>query len=271
VKPPWSESTVLITGASRGIGAEVARRVHHRGARVGLLARSTTELDQLAAELGGAVAVAPADVTDEPQLVGAIRLIEAELGPIDVLVNNAGIGSYAPFVDEDPETFERLMRVNYFGVVSATRAVLPGMLGRGRGHIVTIASVAGVLGAPFETAYSASKFAVVGFSEALAGEVGSLGIEVSLVNPGPVATHFTEARGVDFQRQRPRPLEPSAVANAVVRAVERDRFEQIVPRWLRLPAVIRALLPQSYRWGVVRDSASQARAVSPPSPRGGAA
>jgi short-subunit dehydrogenase len=260
VRRPWSDTTVLITGASRGIGAEVARRVHTEGARVGILARSISELDRLAAELGGRVAVAGADVTDGLRLTRAIHALEGELGPADVLVNNAGIGSYAAFVDEDPEAFERLMRVNYLGVVVATRAVLPGMVERGRGHVVNVASVAGVLGAPFETAYSASKFAVVGFSEALAGEVGSLGVEISLVSPGPVATHFTEARGVEFQRDRPRPLDPSVVADAVIRAVERGRFEQIVPRWLRFPPVIRALLPQAYRWGVVRDSAAQAQA-----------
>jgi short-subunit dehydrogenase len=158
-------------------------------------------------------------------------------------------------LEESPDAYERLMRVNYLGTVYATLAVLDSMVARRRGHIVNVASVAGKLGAPFEAAYSASKFAVVGLSESLAAEVHPFGIAVSLVNPGPVATTFTDARGVPFQRSVPRPVQPERVADAVVRAIAEDRFEQSIPRWLRAGSVVRSLTPGWYRRGLLRDSA----------------
>ncbi len=209
----------VITGASRGIGREVAKQLRARGARVGLAARSLDELEDLARELGdGAVAVA-ADVADPASLKQAFDSLAERLGAIDVLVNNAGIGAYAPFQATDAATFEHLMRVNYLGTVEATRLVVPSMIERRRGCIVNVASIAGRLGSPHESAYSGSKFAVVGFTEALAAELAPFGIGVSLVNPGPVDTSFTEARGVPFQRRFPRPMPAGRVARAVVQAI----------------------------------------------------
>lgn len=254
--------TVLITGASRGIGEATAHRMDALGARVGLLARSGGELAAVAGRLRGPVAVATADVGDRMATEAAIGSLVAELGDPDVLVNNAGIGAYAAVLEEAPDTYERLMRVNYLGTVHATRAVLPSMARRGRGVIVNVASVAGRVGAPFEAAYSASKFAVVGFSEALAAEMGALGVDVRLVDPGPVATGFTDARGVPFQRDVPRPLAPVAVADAIVTAVERRRFEQVLPRWLRIAEVSRVLLPGAFRRGVRRDARAESAALA---------
>jgi len=255
-------SVALVTGASRGIGRATARALHARGAAVGLVARSGDELEQVAAELGARTAVAAADVSDRDQVERAVTGIVAALGPVDVLVNNAGIGAYAAVLEESAETPERLMRVNYLGTVHPTLAVLDGMATRGRGHIVNVASIAGRVGAPFEAAYSASKFAVVGWSEALAAEVDALGVRVSLVNPGPVATSFTEARGVPFQRSVPRPVSAERVADAVVSAIEGNRFEQTIPRWLRVGPIVRALAPDLYRRGVVRDSRRAAEELS---------
>jgi short-subunit dehydrogenase len=203
-----------------------------------------------------------ADVADRSQVVRAVDELEAQLGPCDVLVNNAGIGAYCSVLEEDADTYETLMRVNYLGTVHATRAVLPGMAARRRGHIVNVASIAGLVGAPFEAAYSASKFAVVGFTEALGAEVRGLGIRVSLVNPGPVDTQFTEARGVPFQRKYPRPLRPQRIGAAVLEAIEHDRFETTLPRWLRVGAVTRAVVPGLYFKGVVRDSAKDGAALA---------
>jgi len=251
-------TVAIITGASRGIGRATARALHRHGATVGLVSRSPGELEELAQELGSRAGIATADVADRDQVEAAIAHLAATLGPVDILVNNAGIGAYASVLEEAPDTFERLMRVNYLGTVYATLAVLDGMVARRKGHIVNVASSAGRLGAPFEAAYSASKFAVVGMSESLAAEMHPFGVAVSLVNPGPVDTDFTKARGVPFQRSVPRPVSPERVALLVVRAVEDDRFEQTIPRWLRSGSIARAIVPNLYRRGLFRDSAKDA-------------
>lgn len=257
----WDGSVAIITGASKGIGAAVARMASDHGARVGLIARSRGDLDQVAEALAGPVAVATADVADRAAVTDAIDALTDELGPADILVNNAGIGSYRSFVEEDDDRFEELLRVNYLGTIWPTRAVLPGMLERRRGHIVNVASIAGRLGAPFESAYAASKFAVVGMSEALAVEVGPLGVQVSLVHPGPVATTFFDTRGVPYQRRFPRPVAPERVAGAVIAAVERRRFEQIIPRWLRVATITRAIAPAVYVRGASREFGDEVAAL----------
>jgi 3-oxoacyl-[acyl-carrier protein] reductase len=251
-------AVAVVTGASRGIGRSAAAALLARGAAVGLVARSGGELEEVAAGLRGRTVVAVADVSDRQQIDTAMRRIADELGPVDVLVNNAGIGAYRSVLEETPETYARLMEVNYLGTVYPTLAVLPSMAGRRRGHIVNVASIAGRVGAPFESAYSGSKFAVVGFSESLAAEVQAFGIAVSLVNPGPVDTHFTEARGVPFQRKVPRPVSPDRVARAIVAAVERNRFEQIIPSWLGIGPIVRAAAPGLYRRGLLRSTAGEA-------------
>jgi 3-oxoacyl-[acyl-carrier protein] reductase len=254
-------AVAIITGASRGIGRATARALHDRGATVGLVARSRDELHALARELGARAGVAIADIADRDQVDNAIAHLAGTLGPVDILVNNAGIGAYASMLEAAPDTYEHLMRVNYLGTVYATRAVLDSMVSRRRGHIVNVASIAGKVGAPFEAAYSASKFAVVGMSESLAAEVHPFGIAVSLINPGPVDTDFTNARGVPFQRSIPRPMRPERVASAVVKAIEEDRFEQTFPRWLRSGIVARAIAPSLYRKGLFRDSAKDAASL----------
>ncbi|MGO8870654.1 MAG: SDR family NAD(P)-dependent oxidoreductase [Acidimicrobiales bacterium] len=255
-------AVALVTGASHGIGWATASSLHEHGTAVGLVARSVDELQEASRALGPRSAVAIADVTDKAQVDRAFAELEDQLGPPDILVNNAGIGAYASMLEEDPAVYERLMRVNYLGTVHAILAVLPGMASRRRGHFVNIASVAGRLGAPFEAAYSASKFAVVGLSESLAAEVQMLGIRVSLINPGPVKTRFAETRGVPFQRRVPRPVEPERIAAAVIEAIERDRFEQTIPKWLRSGSIARAIAPDLYRRGLLRDAAKGANALA---------
>jgi 3-oxoacyl-[acyl-carrier protein] reductase len=254
-------AVAVVTGASRGIGRATALALHGKGATVGLVARSRRELEELAQQLGPRAGFAMADVAQRDQVEAAIGHLVETLGPIDILVNNAGIGAYASMLEEVPDRFEHLMRVNYLGTVYATLAVLDSMVHRHKGHIVNVASVAGKLGAPFEAAYSASKFAVVGMSESLAAEVHAFGVAVSLVCPGPVDTDFTNARGVPFQRSIPRPVSPERVASLVVRAVEDDRFEQTIPRWLRSGSIARAIAPNLYRRGLFRDSAKEAASL----------
>ena len=249
----WEGATALITGASRGIGRAVALAAARKGARVGLIARSEDDLRAVLADVGGQGAIAVADVADPDALTGAIHALEAELGPTDVLVANAGIGAYGAFADLSAEEAERLVRVNVLGTVHALRAVVPGMIERRRGHLVTIGSIAGRIGSPFEAIYSATKFAGVGLTEALVVELEPYGIGVSLVNPGPVATEFGAARGHPYDRERPKPVSADAVADAVIRAVEGSRHEDYVPRSFRQAVVIRHLLPPLFRWGSARS------------------
>jgi 3-oxoacyl-[acyl-carrier protein] reductase len=170
----WNGAVAVVTGGSRGIGREVAKQAAQKGATVGLIARNKGDLDAVLAEIGGRGAVATADVEDRSAAEGALAQLAAELGPVDILVNNAGIGSYGRVSDLPVEEFERVMRVNYFSAVYCTKAVLPSMLERRHGHIVNVASIAGRIGPPMEAAYAASKFAMVGFTEALRSRSGRL-------------------------------------------------------------------------------------------------
>jgi short-subunit dehydrogenase len=248
----WDGAALLITGASRGIGAAVAEAAAAKGARVGLTARSQTDLEQVLARIDGKGAIATADVGDRAQTEVAIAKLADELGPIDILVNNAGIGAYGSFVDEPVENIERLARVNYLGSVYATKAVLPSMVERRRGHIVFVASIAGRIGAPLEASYSASKFAQVGLAEALSVELSTFDVGVSMVNPGPVDTDFFETRGHAYAQTTPKPVSPESIAKAIIRVVEKGALERTRPRWLRAATLARTLMPGAYRWGARR-------------------
>ena len=259
----------MITGASRGIGRAVAEHAVARGATVGLVARNRAPLDATLASLGGerVGAVAVADVADRRGLQAALAELETALGPPDVLVNNAGLGAAGPVTALPVEAIERIMAINFFGAVYATKVVLPGMIARGRGHVVNVASVAGRFAAPGEAAYSATKFALVGFSQALAVELHGTGVGVSLVDPGPVDTGGPAA-GADYQRRWPPPVPVARVAEAVMAAVEHDRFEVFVPRWYRLVGVVQAAASGALRrlppsvFGITPQEADVAEALS---------
>ena len=249
----WGGATAFITGASRGIGAAVARAASAEGATVGLIARDEADLAAVLASCGGKGATAVADVADPDSLAGGLAQLEAELGPPAILVANAGIGQYGAFADISAEEIERIVRVNVLGIAHTIRLVVPGMIERRRGHIVTLGSIAGRLGSPFEAIYSATKFANVGLTEALVVELEPYGIGVSMVNPGPVATHFGEARGHPYDRKRPKAVPAEQVADAVIKAVEGDKHEQYVPRSFRGAVVARHTLPPLFRWGSKRS------------------
>ena len=264
-------SVVLITGASSGIGAELARQADARGCRVGLLARSRDGLEQLRAELRGKCEVVTADVTSPEQVAAAVAQVAAALGPIDVLVNNAGIGLYGAFLDTEADEVDRIMRTNFMGVVHVLKAVLPGMVERRRGHVVNVGSIAGRIGAPFEAAYSASKFAVTGLSEALAAELAPFGIGVSLVNPGPEDTPFFDTRGHAYARKHPKPVPAARVARTVLTCVENGHAEAFVAPLLRQAIVTKTLVPPLLRWGTARAFAKELAAEEqrrPPYPLG---
>lgn len=249
----------MVTGASRGIGRAIAVAAAAKGARIGLVARSADGLAAVRDEVnryGGHGVVAVADLADREALERAYAALHGELGPVDILVNNAGIGCWGAFVEVPPDDASRVLDLNLNAVLSLTRLVLPDMIRRRHGHIVNVGSVAGRLGVPFESIYSASKFALAGFTEALAVEVAPLGVGVSMVNPGPVDTEFGAASGWPVTRpRRPRAVPPERVAAAVIAAVERRDLERVVPRWLRVAHAVRAVAPPVYRFGVRRTFA----------------
>jgi len=253
----WNGAVAVVTGGSRGIGREVAMLAAQKGARVGLVARSEPDLEAVLKDIGGRGAVATADVSDQGQTEQALAQLVAELGPVDILVNNAGIGSYGRVLDLPVEEFERVMRVNYFSCVYATKSVLPTMVERRHGHIVNVASIAGRIGPPMEAAYAASKFAMVGFTEALAFEVAPQGIGVSIVNPGPVETEFFDTRGHAYEGSYPKPVTARRVADSVIEVVESNGLERVIPRALRPAVVFRHMAPPIYRRGTARVMAKQ--------------
>ncbi len=253
----WSDSVVVVTGASRGVGRALAVATAQLGARVGLVARSADDLADTLKAIDGRGAIAAADVGDREQMQGAISDLRGALGPIDVLVCNAGIGAYGSLATSPLDTAEQLIRTNYLGSVNAVRSVVPQMLDRKSGHIVFVGSIAGRLGVPLEAAYSASKFAVSGLADALSVELGAGGIGVTLVSLGPVATDFFDTRGVPYRRRWPRPLAPDRVAAAIIRSVERGEHEIVRPRLLRVALVARGVVPGLYRRGLVRSSSSE--------------
>lgn len=183
----------LVTGAGKGIGRAVALALATEGVHVGLLARTASQLETVAEELralGVKAAVATADVADEAAVNAAVAYIQGELGPIDVLINNAGIGTFGKFMEVAPADWEHIIRVNLMGVYYVTRAVLPDMLARQRGDIINISSTSGLRASAGSSAYSASKFALLGLTEALMQEVRKSNIRVSALTPSTVATEL---------------------------------------------------------------------------------
>jgi len=252
----WAGSVVVVTGASSGIGRAVAEAAGGRGARVALLARHQADLDAVVSaspELARAGLAVAADVSDRAGLETALAGVEDELGPVDVLVANAGSGAYGRFAEMEMADLERMVAVNFLGTAYAMRAVLPGMIERGRGRVCVVASVAGRFGPPLEAAYGATKFAQVGLAEAVSVEVAPKGVGVSIVDPGAVATGFFAARGHAYARSFPKPIPPARVAATVVRAVETGRGEFFVPGPFRAALAVRHLVPRLYGWGTARS------------------
>jgi 3-oxoacyl-[acyl-carrier protein] reductase len=227
----------LVTGASSGIGRALALRLAREGARVALVARRREELDAVVAEIvaaGGEAVALPVDVADRSQAEVCIEKASAALGGIDLLVNNAGYGHHRPFLDWDVEDMERMLRVNYLGALYFTKALLPDMVARRRGWIVFVASVAGRIAPPGESAYAASKFALTGLASALSHEVEPYGIHVLTVFPGVIRTPFFDAEALAAMPQVARRgmVEVDGLVDAILRALESGRHELTHPRWM---------------------------------------
>lgn len=185
----------LITGGGRGIGRATAIELAKEGVNVGLVGRTLENLEKVKAELEAYdvnVAVATADVTNLDEITKAVESIRRELGPIDILLNNAGISKFGGFMELTPEEWTNIIDVNLKGMYYTTRAVLPEMIERQTGDIINISSTAGEKGGPVTSAYSASKFGVIGLSESLMQEVRKHNIRVSTMTPSTVATNWQQ-------------------------------------------------------------------------------
>lgn len=181
---------VLITGTSSGIGRATALEFSKEGAILALVARNEKKLRIVKEELSGEAEYFICDVTDRKKVFETARKIEKKFNKVDVLMNNAGYGVVGKVADSPFSDFYNVMNTNYFGTVNFTQAILPKMLKRKSGHIINIASVAGKIGTPENSAYVASKFAIRGFSESLRHEVREKGISVTIINPAMTDTNF---------------------------------------------------------------------------------
>lgn len=226
-------ATAIVTGASRGIGVYIAKALAAAGVDLALAARSAEALDETAARIastGRKVVAVPTDVTKRDDLENLVDRATSELGPIDILVNNAGVERYAPFHEYDFDAIEQIMQTNIISVQWLTRMVLPSMVERKRGHVANIASVAGKMAVPYNSIYSASKHALVGFSWSLREELMRYGVGVSVICPGFVAEAGMFA---DWSKGKKPPglattVDPEDVATETVEAIVKNRGEVIV-------------------------------------------
>lgn len=241
------DRVVWITGAGSGIGAETARQLARRGAVPILTGRNEERLRKTASTIEGKCGIYRLDVTDNDQVLDVARRIEADFGRIDVLLNNAGFGIFETFRDAPLDHFEAMMDTNYMGTVRCTKAVLPSFLARGAGHIVNVASIAGKLGTPKSTGYTATKHAVLGFTNALRLELRGTGVTVSAVNPGPIDTPFFEIADPDggyVRNVRWFMLKPEKVAARIVKVIEKRKAEVDLPFAAALGVKIYQLFPR---------------------------
>jgi NAD(P)-dependent dehydrogenase (short-subunit alcohol dehydrogenase family) len=232
---------VAITGGARGIGRATAAALVAQGARVAIGDIEAPLAERTAQELGSGTVGLPLDVTDHESFSEFLDQVESQLGPLDVLINNAGIMPVGPFVDESDRTAARMIDINLHGVIFGSKLALARFLARGRGHLVNIASSAGKAGVPGGATYCATKYGVVGLSEAIRGELRGTDIAISVVMPVGVNTELysglPQVRGIKTP-------EPEDVADAIVEALQTGRFEVYVPKSMNFLFRMQTLLPR---------------------------
>lgn len=252
----WTGKGVLVTGGSSGIGLALGRAFASRGAKVALAARRVDLLEEAAATIraeGGFALIVPTDVTVPEQVQRMVDQAAEGLGGLDVMVNNAGRSMRRPIADTSLEEFRELMELNFFSLVSCTRAALPHLRAR-KGHLVNISSLAGKSAARYMGAYPATKHAVTAYSQQLRLELAPEGLHVLNVCPGPVDTKVMDASlganqmdGVPERARKPgagvktRALKPEELAEAIVAACESRTGEIIFPGWGRILLCIQQL------------------------------
>jgi len=243
-----SSLSVIVTGGARGIGRAIVERLTAQGARVAIGDRDIALAQATAQEIGRGVVAAHLDVTDAASWAGFLGEVES-VGPFDVLVNNAGIMPIGSLLKEPEEVTRRIVDINLHGVINGTKAVAPGMIERGHGHIVNIASVVGRYAVANGASYTASKFAVVGLSESLRAELAPQGIDVSLVLPSIVKTELSagvpDSRGV-------KPVTADDVAKVVEATIRKPKDELWVPRYSKSMMTVTGLLPKRLQLAIAK-------------------
>ncbi len=249
-------TTAVITGAANGIGRATADALADRGASLALIDIDDAGLHNLQRTLGAsfpdiAISTHRCDVSDRRAMADTAGAILDEHGAVDIVINNAGINVTAPFEDHDHDAFERVMDVNFWGVVHGCQLFLPHLKDRPWGHLVNISSAFGIVGVASQSAYSASKFAVRGFSESLHEELANTSVDVSVVHPGCIATSIIDAAHIaddhsrdaiaTFFRDHGHP--PEAVARRIVDAIARRTHRVVVTPEARLLDWLRRLAP----------------------------
>ncbi len=243
-----SGKVVAITGGARGIGKATATALVRKGCRVAIGDLDLELAEQTAASLGGGTIALALDVTDRRSFAGFLDEAERQLGPLDVVINNAGIMPVTQLVDESEESVRRQVDINVHGVITGTQLAIERMRGRGSGHIVNIASQAGKGALPGIATYSATKHAVVGLTEGVRWELRGSGIDTHCVMPTVVNTELTSGVGQRWVK----PVEAEDVANAIVEALETNRYDVWVPKENGLIYKVMTLWPRSAREAVGR-------------------
>jgi uncharacterized protein len=241
----FDEQVVVITGATSGIGRATARAFAAAGAKVVGTGRDQGALAELAREVDLALTL---DVTQQRDVEMLRTVMRDRYGRVDVLVNNAGIGLFRPWAETSAQDVQHLMDVNLLGVVRVTRALVPGMLERGEGHLVQIASIAGKRGFERQSAYCATKHALIGYSEALRQELHGSGVRVHVICPPAVDTPFFARAGwpeITTEHRRWRPMTAEAVGRAVLDAVRKDHREIVLTRRAKALHLASRLTPEA--------------------------
>ncbi len=244
-----SGKVVAITGGARGIGKATAAALVHKGCRVAIGDLDVAVAEETAGALGGGVVALQLDVTDRSSFTAFVDEAERQLGPVDVLINNAGIMPVTEFVDETDDSIRRQLDINLYGVITGSQLAIERMRPRGTGHIVNVASSAGKVGVPGIATYVATKHGVVGLSEAIRQELFGSGVDVSVVMPVLVNTALTEGLSSSWGVKE---VQPEDVADEIIDALELNRFDAFVPRSLQATLVMGALLPRRAREAVGR-------------------
>jgi NAD(P)-dependent dehydrogenase (short-subunit alcohol dehydrogenase family) len=243
-----SGKVVAITGGARGIGKATATALVRRGCRVAIGDIDTALAERTAAGLGGGTIALAVDVTDRTSFSSFLDEAERQLGPLDVVINNAGIMPVTPFVEESVDSVHRQIDINVHGVITGTQLAIERMTPRHTGHIVNLASQAGKGGLPGIATYAAGKHAVVGLSEAVRAELRGSGIEMHCVMPTVVNTELTSGVGQRWVK----PIEAEDVAEAIAEALEVNRYDVWVPKENGAIYRIMTLMPRNLREAIGR-------------------